>query len=886
MTFRSPYIFILSILYLIGSTTTYASPKINFDTTNSLLEDTSYTHRLVGDTLDNIKLTEDNYDEILITLNVQRIGSVEIPAIIYNKVAYLPVREIFDFLKIRNLLSADIDSISGFFINPKAVFLIDKAHNRIYYQGKTFKLRSTDLIRTENNLYLKADLFGPVFGLDCKFDFRSLSITLTTKLELPAIREMLMEQLHSNLGKLKGEKQADTIIKQQFSFFHLGTADWSLMTIKDDKGQNNTSANLNVGAHLLGGEADAYLTYNDAFPLKGSQQYYKWKYVNNDLGLVKQVTAGKIFAQSTSSLFAPMTGVQITNTPTTYRRSFGTYRLSDKTEPGWTVELYVNEVLVNYLKADASGFFTFEVPLVYGNSVVRLKYYSPWGEERSQEQNISIPFNFLPVKEFQYSLAAGIVDDEPKSKFSRLNMNYGVSKRITIGGGMEYLSSVTSGPMMPYVNASLRIGSGLLISGEHASGVRSKGLISYHHPSNLQAEFTYTKYEEGQKAIRYNYLSEKKVTVSMPIRGKKFSAFTRATFSQITLPKQAKYTSGEFLFSSIFAGISSNFTTYMIISDPVHPLVYSNLALTFRLPFGLRITPQAQYEYRQKTFSMLKTEVEKSFMNHGFLNVSYERDLVTNSYNVGIGLRYNFSFAQTSISSRKTSTSLTTVATARGSLLYDDVTHHLKADGENNVGKGGLIILPYLDINGNGVRDANEPKVSGLNMRINGGRMELSRKDSTIRIVGLEAYNNYFIELDKNSFENVSWHIKNQAISVTIEPNEFRLIEVPVAVMGEVAGTVFLEGKSNEIYAGKGTNGLGRIIVNIYDHHGKVLTRLLSEADGYFSFMGLKPGKYTARVDDNQLLKLHLGCMQPSVVFTIKASRDGDVVDGVKFVLR
>src|ERR1051325_1805358 len=38
------------------------------------------------------------YDELMITLNVPRIGSIEIPAVIYNEIAFLPVKELFDFL--------------------------------------------------------------------------------------------------------------------------------------------------------------------------------------------------------------------------------------------------------------------------------------------------------------------------------------------------------------------------------------------------------------------------------------------------------------------------------------------------------------------------------------------------------------------------------------------------------------------------------------------------------------------------------------------------------------------------------------------------------------------------------------------------------------------
>src|SRR5688572_27171677 len=74
---------------------------------------------------------KENYDEISITLNVKRIGSLEIPAVILGQEAYLPIKELFDFLKIKNTLSENLDSVWGFFIDPKAIFFVDKINNRI-----------------------------------------------------------------------------------------------------------------------------------------------------------------------------------------------------------------------------------------------------------------------------------------------------------------------------------------------------------------------------------------------------------------------------------------------------------------------------------------------------------------------------------------------------------------------------------------------------------------------------------------------------------------------------------------------------------------------------------------------------------------------------------
>ena len=189
-----------------------------------------------------------------------------------------------------------------------------------------------------------------------------------------------------------------------------------------------------------------------------------------------------------------------------------------------------------------------------------------------------------------------------------------------------------------------------------------------------------------------------------------------------------------------------------------------------------------------------------------------------------------------------------------------------------------MVIVAFLEMNNNGVHDKDELKLPGLKFHINGGIVEHNKRDTSLSITGLEAYNNYYIELDRNCFDNVAWQIKKSTMNVSIEPNHFKLIEVPVAVMGEVSGTVYLKND-------KGESGLGRIIVNIYDSNSNLIAHTLSEPDGYFTFAGLQPGNYIASADTSQLSKLNMSS-SPQLSFTIKLSKEGDIADGLKFKLQ
>ncbi|MEE4215621.1 MAG: SPOR domain-containing protein, partial [Bacteroidales bacterium] len=817
--------------------------------------------------------------EISVSLKVPRVGGTEIEALIKGREPYLAISELFDFLKIKNTPANNFESVSGFFISPDNTYLIDRLNNTIQYDDRIINLGPGDLIKTESNLYLKSSYFGEIFGLYCSFNFRALSVTLETQLDLPLIREMRQEEIRKNLSRLRsGEKEADTLVQRTYPMFRFGMADWSAIATEQIGGPSNARLNLSLGAMILGGEATASLNYDTRQAFTERQQHYLWRYVNNDNNLLRQVRAGKIPTYAHSTIYNPVIGAQLTNTPTTYRRSFGTYTLSDRTEPGWIVELYVNNVLVDYTEADASGFFTFEVPLVYGNTIVKLKFFGPWGEEQTREQNINIPFNFLPPGTLEYTIGGGIVEDGSASRFGRAEVDYGLNRRISLGAGFEYLSSVTSSPLMPFINSSLRITNNLLLTGQYIHGVKAGGNLTYRSPSNFQFDIKYNKYDKDQEAISFNYLEERKASLSIPLRFGKFSSYNRFSINQIVLPN-SDYVTGEWLFSGSMMGISTNLTTYGIFIDRADPYVYSNLSFAFRLPGRLTLMPQLQYGFSKGEFISAKIRIEKHFINQAFLNLSFERNMRSNLNLAELGFRYNFSFAQVGASARYSQGTGSFVEYARGSLVNDGRTKYRRADNRPNVGRGGIILRPFLDYNANGVKDPGENSAPGLNLRTSSGRVDKSEKDTLIAITGLEPYTACYIELDPNSFYNIAWRLPYESLSVKVDPNIMKNIDIPVSVVGEAAGFVKLEGP-------EGVKGLGRIIVRYLDENKEVVASALTEYDGYYSYFGLKPGKYFVMPDTAQLNKLGMVSEPDSMSFVIGKSLEGDIVGDLDFTLR
>lgn len=817
---------------------------------------------------------ESPFDETVVYFNVAGLGSIEIEAVIQQGEAYLSITDVFDYLKIKNTPSSDLNEISGSFIEPTASYTISKINNQIIIRNKIYVLTPGDLIQTPMALYLKSTVFGKVFDLHCVFDMRNLAVNMSTKLDLPVIRERRQELMRNNISKFKNEVIADTIIKRKFTLFNFGALDWSIASTQQMQGFNTTQVYLRLGTIVAGGETNISLNYNSPEKPNLQQQQYLWRYVNNDNKVLRQVLVGKIPTQSVSSLLGPVIGFQFTNTPTIYRRSFGTYTISDSTEPDWMVELYVNDVLLDYVKADASGFFTFKVPLVYGSSVVKLRFFGPWGEERIREQNINIPYNFLPKNELEYRLSAGVLEDSKQSKFSRADFKYGLSRNITIGGGVEYLSSLNQ-PTMPFINASFKLASNLLLTSDYTYGVKTRTILNYNLRSNLLIELNYSNYDKAQTAINQSFLEERKVTISKSFRGNKLSGFSRLTVNQIVYPT-VKQTLSEFLISATTRSISLNLTTFALFMAPDYVDVYSNLAIALRFPSRFTLRPQIQYSYTRRRINEVRFELEKQLFRRGFFNLSYENNLNSKAHSFGLGLRFELSFARVSALAQQGNNGAVFTQTLRGGAFYDGKTNYFNMNNRINTSRSGFVVYPFLDLNSNNRRDENEPKVEGLKLKINGGRVHNNVQDTTIQIFDLEPYTSYLLELNPQSFDNIAWQLKNKTFKIITESNKLKLIEVPVRVYGEISGMVL---------SSTGIAGQGRIIVNFYRSDLTLAGSTVTESDGYFSFIGLSPGSYTASLNKGQLKKLKMAVSSPSIAFNIAALKDGDVVNNIEFKL-
>ena len=818
------------------------------------------------------------YDEIPVIVLVDEYKNFYLDVLYTNKnLLYINVDELFKTLTISSTVSLKGDSITGFIENESQVYLIDYCSEQIKVGNKLFN-SPHGLVKVMDALYIESSLIARAFGISLAFDFSSLSIQMTSNFELPLIKQLRIEKLRNNTSKFNGEELADTIMRRNYHFFKFGMVDWSIVSSQISNGSNQNSFSLGLGTELLYGEANITLNSYSGQKFDNRLLSYLWRWVDNDRILIKQAMVGRISDQTVSFINSPVVGAVIRNSATSVRKASGYYTINEFTEPNWTVELYINNVLVDFTKADPSGAFIFKVPVVYGYSTLTLKFYGPLGEEHSENRTINVPYTIMSPKEFEYSLSVGIVQDSSLSRFGKGEINYGINRILTVGGGLEYLSSIINGAFIPYVMTTIQPFNRLTIYGEYAYRVRLRGLMDLYFSKDALLEMEFTRYKDGQLAVYFNPSEERKIKVSLPLKYKKLNGFAKLDFTQFVY-KQFTSNQANIMFSSYYSEFSSNLSTQLNWVDHQSTYISSNLSLYYRLANGIAISPSAQYNLSLGKLLAAKIIFEKRVTNK-YASISYERNARNGDNLISLNLKYDLPFAKTNLSASISRGSIAISESVQGSLAFNGGDRYIQTGSNSSLSKGGIALYPFLDLNHNGFFDVGEHKVKLNSVRVLGGKIIDTRKDSIMRIPDLNAFSSYIIEFNDNDLENIAWRFQNKKYQILIDPNQFKRINIPIFPVGEVSGMVYKDDNNT-------MKGIGRILIRFFNKKSaKMVAETLSESDGYFTYLGFEPGEFVARIDSAQLKDLNFVVDPIQKEFIIRILEEGDVVSDVDFILK
>ncbi len=835
---------------------------------------------------------DQDQEELLLSFRHQSIGNVYV-GVVYDYTTqqyYLPVLELFRYFEVHTQTKMSDFTIEGNFLSPDREYRIDLQHQIITYSKAIHTLEQSDFRIGTLDYYLSPKVFEEVFGLSFTVNTMQLTLRLETPHKLPVQARREREGYRTGLIPLDTTSDNGGIkIDRNRKWLAGAMLDYNISSeIRANK--LSLSYNAGIGAEILGGDIQGrifgYKITDGTGAIQLSNVY--WRFVVRDNPLFSNVILGQM--NTTGLDFRPMRGISISNEPVEPRRSYDAYNLDGYTAPDSEVELFLNERLIQFVRADALGYYRFDVPLTYGSSRLRIRIYTPDGQIKEIDRQIQVPFNFLPKGVFQYQLQAGTPEqafhiESPGGIVAQGNIAYGINNWLTMKVGTDYLSNdpFQTKPIV-YGNVSARIAKQYLMSMDLAPSAfyRLNGSVLY--PSNQSINFTYTKFT-GQGVFNFrNAIEEYTANYFLPIQmntvslgivlGAEHIVFAEIMSTRLRadlnvrmgrLNVRLNYRDAIFTSRSSSVEGEGQFTgaiTYNLIRRPGLPVYLHGLFMRGQIVLDTRI--------RQLMRSEL--QISKTIKRTGRFNVSIGYNHVFQNATFDAGLIIDFKAFRSTSTFRSMGEHVSFRQSLNGSIGMDIPNTHLTPSNREQVGRASASLLFFVDNNGSGAYDEGDELLPYKAFKLDRTAITIVGRDSIIRLNQLQSYHKYTLTINRNALSDPTLVPLHEKYTIIMDPNQHKRIEIPFYRGGIVEGNIYVE-KNGEF------KGLGGLRLRITGLDSKYETELRTFSNGAYYAMDIPPGRYKIEVDPVQLEILNATYRDEALLFEIKPNASGDVLE-------
>jgi len=812
--------------------------------------------------------------------------STDMQILVRGERAYLPLRELFDFLKIPIVYDAAARKAEGAFLRNDNRYVIDAVNFTASVGSRSVPLGVDDVLFARDGLYLSQEAFGALFDMEVLYKPRRLEVSIKTKDRLPVFQARdreLARRRRRSLGQLP---QPDLTIDRRFTPLGFGRIGYSFSSQLTQFGSPRRAYALQLGNRLLGGDMETRLFGTFGEPVTQNNVMSRLRYAFLGNSFVKQIYLGDIL--TTGLVPSAVFGAEITNRPAPRRYYFTSDNISGPLADGGVADLYYSGALVDYQAAQGvTNEYSFPSIITYGVTQYDVRSYDAYGLERSTQYRIVVPSTMIPPGEIQYSVAGGVFRQRMDEGFGDGIVQWGVNSRLTLGGGVEYYDRSTR-KYHPMLTATSRLTD--ILTGDFvlAPSAFSRGLLSVSWPSSASASFRYTWFARDNFYNRGNVRNEAVAAVGIPIRpgSRRLSIDLSARQSLLSTGRRRSVLasfSGQI--GILSPRISHRRTWDQITGSGTRKEAYTIGSLGIRAPGGWLFRGTTRYYHFDSGFRDARFEFSRRFSRGFWIQFFYERSFYTNNTFAGLQFVVYFPFAllRTVVGASETG-GLRTSQTVSGSVGYSGETGDFYFDYlASRIGFGGIVVQPFIDANGNDIHDPGEEYITKGRLKTTSlfGNSYVRYQPGGFLLEHTLPFEEYYLSLEPQFLDNPLWVPKYTTISAISEPSEFRQIEMPIVVGGIVRGRVTYTIGGAEISA-------ENLTVSISPESGEKQgfpKTATSFSTGEFEFIGLPPGRYVISLDPNQVAALGYQRTDITKTIEIRFLPEGDELNNVDFRL-
>ena len=807
----------------------------------------------------------------------------------------LPVGELARQLAIGVTVDPLSHVASGFILKEDAAFRIDPATGKVTLPDHQEDFDPRLVRWIDGDLYVASRLLSRWWPVDFHLNMASLNLQAIPREKLPIQLRLEREKSGSRLGR--GMGYLDPSYPHLNNPYRLLTPPVIDSTIglginrNGDKTTTVASYSGMFSGDLLGMEATAFATISED-NLKPTPRIMLSR-TDPEGGLLGPLKAtsvqlGNIGLPALKNVLSGGGvgwGSIVSNRPLNQSSSYGLQTLRGELPPGWDVTLYFNDALIGFSQSRSDGLYELpDQPLVFGRNEIRLVFNGPLGQRRVETRVYMFDETMTKPGEIFYT--AGAKQDNSGATRSTLQVDAGVATGFTVTAGSVYIDKDDGTRARNYFNSGLRASVlGSLINLDYTKDIHGGNLTEL----GLRAAIMRVSLDASRAWIN-DFASDLFGNNGDPLKIRDQLRLTGSIIlsRQFRLPfavdiKHEQAVSGVNSYNiqprvSVNAwGISfTNSLNYLI--GPGQDNLSGAMQVNRRVA-GVGVSSQIAYTLQpNRKLDSLTMTFDKTLGEHNRINLGIVRSFGPDRTIMTAGWTRNFgSFGVAFSALHGGPRNMGLGIQLFTSFGRNPRNGQIMRDWQPIAGMGAMAAKVFVDGNLNGIFDQGEEPVENAGFIVNGSGRQGIRTDAggeaLLPRLQPRAYAN--VALDIGTLDDAQWQPTRPGVRVLPRPGKVQVIDFPVVLTAEIDGTVYL-------IDGTHRRGIGNAKLQLVDAHGKVVGENKSSSDGYYIIPNVIPGRYTLRIEPEQLKGIGLNADR---VADVEINRKADFVNGIDFTL-
>lgn len=808
----------------------------------------------------------------------------------------LPLGALSEILSLAISTRPETGIAEGFILKENRRFFLDTSRREVTLLGKTSTYPEDMVVIYADDIYVEAKQLTQWFPFLLDVDLFALTILVKPSepfpLQLRLERERRIEEFRSKTTARRDYPQQKTdyqLLSYPFIDQTIGLSAINNKNAKDDLSSRYTTY---ASLDLLYMESSLYLDGNDEESLDTYRITMGRK--EPDANLLGPLNAtefsfGNISAPGVdliTSSHSSDNGLTISNHPLSSQRNFDTHTFEGNLLPGWEVELYHNNQLIDFQTVPIDGEYRFEdVTLLFGYNFFRLVFYGPNGQEREETHTFQLDQSLTRPGERHYRLNM-VEDRKTHDLLSSLEYDIGLNKSASAKLGLASLPLLDNEKQERHNYISAGIISFWksfffdvdYIQDSKGGNARDFSLQTKISKSNLKYNFT-----EYNDFTSQTHPSSDTLTSSSDIRLDTAIPSGLLPRIPVTLEYDKSHRSTGSTSTEFSNRLSTNIHGFSISND-YRVARSSNQDARHTGDFQLSRhwagkSLRNTIRYRRKPDSEISSiafNYDGNRLGPFRLGLGYVHFANNdNEYTVDLDKRKG-DYSLNINTSYNTNDTFSLNLQASMSFGRNPANKQWSHDSRSMANLGSSVISAFIDDNQNGIRDAEEQGLKDVSFRINGSRRSSpTDAEGHAFLTQLTPYQKMDFSVAIDTLEDPLWLPAMKGIQIIPRPGQVAQISFPILLTGEIDGTVYLQTEDSKQHA-------GNVELQLIDKDGKVVASERSAFDGFYILGGIPMGTYELRISPEQTQRL--GLIAPETK-TIILTPEQPFLSGIDYVL-